>query len=233
MPIASLDYEGAKLNMHADSPIEAQWRVHACHKEPWTLAFIESIPAPAVFWDIGANTGPYSLIAASRGLFPVCVEPGFANFHNLCSNLTINNFLDKSIQLQLALGEVEKYEWFHYRDLRAGAASHILGGARKLTHHKQLIRLRTWDALFAELPLSPTVAQFAKIDADGGELSILKGASQTLARLSGLMVELSNEQEAETVALLAAAGLLLAERFDKRDGKPLGAIAYGRFAREV
>ena len=47
-------------------PPQKAYRLNACRKEPWTVAFIEAMPANSRFWDIGANVGSYALVAAAR-----------------------------------------------------------------------------------------------------------------------------------------------------------------------
>jgi FkbM family methyltransferase len=233
LAIATLDYPKAKLVMEAENQVEQTYRLHACAKEPWTVAFVESIPAGGIFWDIGANTGPYSLIAASRNLTVVAVEPACNNYAALCRNLALNNYLNRAIVLCCALGDRTGFDWLHYRDLRQGAASHVIGGVRTQFFHKQLIPLWTWDELWPRLPLPPDRPHYAKIDVDGGEVGLLKGASQTLQRpaLAGILIEMQDAQEPEITKLLAAAGWKLAERFNERNGQPIPGLAYGRFAR--
>src|SRR3972149_9213472 len=111
MPIAHLDYKPAKLAMENTCQIEQEYRIHACNKEPWTVAFIENIPPGAVFWDIGANTGAYSLIAAHRNLTTIAIEPGCNNYAALCRNLAMNNLLEACVVLCLALGEKSGFAW--------------------------------------------------------------------------------------------------------------------------
>lgn len=230
MPIVTLDYNKVRLAIECNTPVEEKYRVKAVSKEPWTVDFIESIPAGAIFWDIGANVGPYSLIAASRGLNVVAIEPGFNNFAALCRNLAMNSQLERTLVLPLALSDRSGYDWFHFQDPRSGAASHILGGARKQYFHRQLVRVATWDEIAATLPLPKTLANYAKIDVDGGELAALRGGVQVLASLQGLLIEMAPAVEGAITELVQAAGLKLAARFDERNGQPIG-VAYGRFER--
>ena len=112
MPIVNMDYKKAKLNMEVTNQVEQSYRANACRKEPWTIEFIESIPKESVFWDLGANTGPYTLIAIQNELVVVAVEPGFNNYAALCRNLAYNNMLDKCIALNMALSEKAGFNWF-------------------------------------------------------------------------------------------------------------------------
>src|SRR3990167_10175286 len=190
MSITHLDYKPVKLSMECTNQVEENYRVVACAKEPWTMAFIDSIPAEATFWDLGANVGPYTLVAASRGLRVVAIEPGFNNYATLCRNLAMNNLLDRVITLCLAVGERTGFDWFHYQDTRSGAADHILGSVRKQFFHRQLVAVWALDDLAPRLPLAEG-PYYLKIDVDAGELAVLKGAPAFLRKddLRGIICE--------------------------------------------
>src|SRR5438046_1543914 len=77
--IGRLDYPGADLRIGVTSRTEILSRLRPCEKEPWTVAWLERTVRPGdVLWDVGANVGAYSLIAASLGREAaqiVAVEP--------------------------------------------------------------------------------------------------------------------------------------------------------------
>lgn len=238
--ITHLDYPKAKLSMEATNQVEETYRVKACEKEPWTVQFIESIPAGAVFWDLGANVGPYTLIAAYRNLYTVAIEPGFNNYAALCRNLALNNLLDKALCLCQGVGAEAKLDWLHYHDLRAGGASHLLGGTRKQSFHKQLIRVSPLDALVKGLLFPPEQPHFVKIDTDGSELDVLKGAAASLddPRFQGILTEMI-EQRDEIIALMNAAGWQLQQEWNDRgqefkglEGTAIPHTGYGLFTRK-
>ncbi len=231
MSIATLDYPKARLVMEVSNPIEEQYRARAVGKEPWTTTFIEAAPPGAIFWDIGANVGPYSLVAVAHGLNVLAIEPSFANYATLCRNLGLNNMLDRCTALCLALGETTRFDWLHYQDTRSGAASHTIGGERTKFFHRQRIWVWAWDELVALMGLPPDLPWYAKIDVDGGEVATLRGASAVLRQMQGVMIEMRADQEEAITAMLVAAGLKLAERFAERGGKPMPGMAYGRFER--
>ena len=133
MTVKPMDYGKTKLLMEVSNEIENSWRLNAAAKEPWTVQFIEDAAAVpgSMFWDIGANVGSYTLIAASQGLRVNAVEPGYNNVHKLIHNLNLNGMLEAVMVWPGAVGDGTGVVWFEYSDLRAGAASHILGGKRE------------------------------------------------------------------------------------------------------
>lgn len=231
MPITTLDYPGARIEIEVSNPIEATYRALACQKEPWTVSFIEGMAPDATFWDVGANVGPYTLIAAKRGHPAVAIEPAFGNLYHLCVNLAANALLDRVLVIPAALGAATGWDWLHYGDLRPGAASHQMGGERKITHHKQQVAVWALDDLMACVPLPGP--RYLKVDVDGGEGGVLEGARAFLAdgETRGVLIECRLDLEKEIVALLGAAGLRQMGRYDERNGKRIGEIAYGLFER--
>ena len=69
-------------------------RVNSCHKEPETVRWVEThLKSGQVFYDIGANVGAYSLIAAKYHHGTVTIyafEPALQNFPLLVENIRRN-----------------------------------------------------------------------------------------------------------------------------------------------
>src|SRR5687767_9397515 len=99
-----LDYEKAVIKMIAHTQLEVDVRAKACAKEPWTVAFIENMKRGDVLWDVGANVGSYSLIAAALGHDVVAIEPGLANFKALIDNAQLNRSQGRIYAMQVVLG---------------------------------------------------------------------------------------------------------------------------------
>lgn len=234
MTVQRMDYGPLKIDIDVTNEVEQTYRLGACQKEPWTVEFIERIPSGGTFWDIGACVGSYSLIAVARGLRTVAVEPFFANYSSLCRNLALNNALARCITICGAVGAVTGWEWLHLQDMRSGAASHVLGGGKKLFFHQHLVPVYSLDDLFCVVPEPPEPGPaYLKIDVDGGEANVLAGGAAVLARpdLAGIMLEMQLEQEPELVKALAGHGWKVAARYDHRDGQEIAGVAYARFER--
>ncbi len=196
--VALLDYDRYPIRLGVSSTMEYHTRLHSCKKEPETIAWIEQdFKAGEVFYDIGANVGTYTLVAAAYwkgAVRVVAIEPSAVNFARLIRNLTLNGSPQQVIPLPIALAQTTSLMPFHYENLVAGGSLHTLGEARNYQGNAftplASVPLLAFD-------LDTLVEQFhlpqpthLKLDVDGTELAILKGASQTLRAVRSLLVEL-------------------------------------------
>lgn len=231
---APMDYEKHAIHLEIESSLEYEVRLNSCRKEPETVAWIEqNLRGGDVLFDVGANVGAYSLVAAKHGSGArvFAFEPAFANFAQLCRNVVLNRCEDTVIPMPLALSSATGVQMFHYSGLEgfaAGAALHSVGTAvdehgRPFTpagrHAVLSYRL---DDLLDDLQVpGPTLL---KLDTDGHELAVLEGAERTLgnARLRSILVEL---HDAPTDARRAAA-LLRGCGFEERSRHSAGHGTY-------
>lgn len=140
--------------------------------------------------DVGAYTGLYALLAARNGARVMAFEPNPAVYDRLLQNVAANGYLDLT-PVPLALSD------------RCGRAAMTVNAAVKLTSAGRLsegstVELVTMDSL----ELESVVA--VKIDVEGHECAVLRGALQTLIRCSPLLITEALTQE----AALEQAGIL-------------------------
>ncbi len=225
--IGRLDYEGAEILVGVPSRAVFTSRLRPAAKEPWTVAWLDrSVRAGDVLWDVGANIGAYSLIAASLGREAagiVAVEPAFANYAALCENVVLNSCQGAVLPLPVLLGDSTGLVTLGVAE--AGAAEHEVGGGGLPTLSYRL------DDLVSALGVSaPTLL---KIDVDGSEPAVLGGAEDALVRpeLRSVLVEIDRAGGDAVVETLGAAGLELVERVDERSGERLQNVWYGVFER--
>jgi FkbM family methyltransferase len=193
-----LDYPGDPIRLQVDSEAELP-RLHSCHKEPETVAWIERFVLPGeVVFDIGANVGAYSFVVdrATKGNCTVyAFEPSFSTFAQLSRNVALNRSQGRVIPVFLALSDVNGLVTFNYSSLAPGAALHALGDSKdgKGTSFRPAL-----SQPVLSYRIDDFVAHFAarrpnhiKLDVDGVELKVLRGASLTLAdpALRTIMVE--------------------------------------------
>ncbi len=189
--MATLDYPNAKIEILADTQHEKALRVSACAKEPMTVEWIERIdPLKSVLWDVGANVGCYSLVAASRGIQVIAIEPHFASFHHLMLNMFANPSLaSRIIALPVALGAGTMMAPFSIASKDAGSGDHVTGSAPPQAFARIPVQQYKTDDLIYQLKVAcPT---HMKIDVDGSENDVLLGARDTLAySVQSVLVEL-------------------------------------------
>lgn len=203
--VRQMDYERCPVLLVVDSWIEEEVRLYSSRKEPGTVAWIEDCFRPGdVFYDIGANVGAYSLIAFRflEGRVKIyAFEPGFTTFPQLCKNIYLNGANGVVIPLQVALTDENALISFHYQNLTTGGALHALGEPinQKGEAFRPVFSLPTLsyrlDDLVTQFGLQ--VPNHIKIDVDGVEYQILKGAVETLkhSRLRSLLLEFNTDRE--------------------------------------
>ena len=106
--VKKLDYSSKDIFLLTTSSVSIQ-RLNSCKKEPKTIEWLNKfIKEDFVFYDIGANTGAYSLVAASimnkKGKV-ISFEPVPSTFIELCQNIAINKFSNSIIPINIALNE--------------------------------------------------------------------------------------------------------------------------------
>jgi FkbM family methyltransferase len=201
-------------------------------REPSMIEWLRGFEKGDVFYDIGANCGSLTLEAAAthRGdITVVAIEPGYANFESLARNLARNELMSSTIPLQVALLDRTGLEPLnYYRSTDAGTSLHAVGtsvdqyGEEFTPVATQFMPTYTLDDLIEVLKLPrPTCV---KIDVDGYEESVLRGALQTLAAgtIRELAVEIVNHDgegtRLEAVRrLLEPRGYELTETFSHRE----------------
>lgn len=215
-----MDYSPHDIYLHVDSLTEYETRLYSCQKEPDTVNWIEDSMQPGdLFFDVGANIGAYSLIAAKCFAGAVKVfafEPAFSNFSQLCRNIALNNCQDAVFPLSLALSDQTRIGEFNYYDLETGGALHTLGEAIDYKGDRftpvliqKMLSYRLDDFIEQFKIPSPT---HIKIDVDGIEKAVLQGAQKTLSSpsLRSIDVELEEgEGQREITELLVAKGFKL------------------------
>jgi FkbM family methyltransferase len=233
-----LDYPHADIHLRLSSRQEFH-RLSSCLKEPWTVRWIENYVRPGeVMYDIGANVGAYTLLAAV--VVPearvVSFEPGPANFAALCANVALNAVADRVTTIPIALGDRPHLVRFSHNPDSAGAAPRpveVDAGAKSDARGGEdatIVLVDRLDDLVERFGLSP--AQHLKLDVDGTEAAVLTGADRVLASgsLRSVMVELEGGRDAAAAERLHGHGFELVEEVSKRN-RAAGSPPYGLFVR--
>jgi FkbM family methyltransferase len=195
------------------------------------------VRAGDVFFDIGANIGVYSLVAAKQPGGPARVfsfEASYASIASLCSNIVLNQAAGQITPMPVALSDTTGMNVFSLRDVEPGAARHALGSEAPEDGpavFQQPIMMFRLDDLIDQFRLPPP--NHIKLDVDGGELAVLEGAARTLAlpALRSILVEVSTSLSAAVTSALEKHGLTLQSKVSVRNKAGEYAVWYGLFGR--
>lgn len=219
LSVRKLDFPAQDIFLVVSSQ-ETVMRLKSVSKEPFTVEWIERWVRPGeVFYDIGANVGPYSLIAAkAAGARVYAFEPAAPNYHDLCRNIALNRCDESIAAFPVALWNETAVVPFAYRVLQTGVAMHSMGEDLQDAALRQPVLARRLDDFIATFDVP--VPQHAKIDVDGPELKVLQGASETLRDPTwrSILVEIDvgqGPQNEAIASLLRDCGFRLAETFER------------------
>lgn len=217
--VGPLDYPRANIRIHLDSLKELKTRCHSVRKEPHTVQWLETeIRDEDVLYDVGANVGAYSLVAAFQAKKNVQVfafEPGFSNYFQLYRNVLLNDCSDRLFPFLAALSDITGTGTLCLRAPDTGLAESALevSGRRGEGSIRQFVPTLKIDDLKTVFRIpEPTLC---KIDVDGHEDLVLKGAINTFRQRSVRQVfvemECPNGERAKSID-----SLMLGLGFERR-----------------
>lgn len=185
-------------------------------KEPETIAWISSFAENDSLLDVGANIGIYSLFAAYRNIAVVAIEPDALNYALLNLNVRLNCFGKSVISYMLAAHDAAKFSVLNASSTQWGGALSSFDncldykGEPYTPVHSQGVYGIPLDDFLTQIKFSPT---HIKLDVDGNENLILRGAFSTLRSdsLKSILVELdeSRADYRESIHLIESAGFAL------------------------
>lgn len=170
------------------------WRVSSLDtKEPDTIAWLAKMQPGETLFDVGANMGQYSLIAAKYGLIVHAFEPESQNFALLCRNIALNKLGVQVMPWPICLSDKQSIDSFYVQSLQAGGSCSSYGDS--VNFHLQPKKYAvtqgsmavTMDS-FAENYGTP---DHVKIDVDGLEHKVVAGMSALLYRVKSVLVEIN------------------------------------------
>lgn len=170
-------------------------------KEPETLAWIDKFGGEGAFYDVGANVGLYSVYYAKRHTGNVyAFEPSVFNLSLLARNAAANEVGNRIVIVPTPLTANEEISQFRLTSTQMGAALSSFGldvgfdgnPIQAILEYTTLgvsLDFLVRHALVAEPPV------LLKIDVDGIEPLILRGASEILdsPSLKSVLIEVNNE----------------------------------------
>ncbi len=191
------------------------WRAkHTFNLEKETNDWIKSFNQSDVFFDIGANIGLYSIMASKlMNIKTYSFEPDLMNARILYENIIKNNISNLVTILPFALADYDYCADLYLKTLSYGDALHNLDNKNENFENfheaKASIPAFSIDTIISILNLDkPTKI---KIDVDGIEIRILKGAKNALRTVDEIIVEWSrsNKDSTEILKYLESLGFML------------------------
>ncbi|MGH8104768.1 MAG: FkbM family methyltransferase [Arenimonas sp.] len=154
--------------------------LHEADDMAFVLHFLRSGDA---FYDVGANVGSYTLLAAAAGVKQITsFEPSPSTCERFERNISLNRLSDSVVLQRCALGN-ETGEVSFTKD--SDTVNHV-ASANDDASRTELVPLRRFDDFYVSGKSS-----FIKIDVEGYEAFVLSGASKALQDpgLMGVLIE--------------------------------------------
>ncbi|MGQ0561316.1 MAG: FkbM family methyltransferase [Gemmatimonadota bacterium] len=186
---------GSRLRFHPDAQphtIGPQSSAHGRQENEQLLRFAEAVRTGDLIADVGAFRGVYTVVAAARAGAAghvVAFEPFAANTRYLHANLALNRLESRVTLVEKAVAATTGALTFYSAGensanslLRAAIEPHAGGDITELH-----VATTTLDSYFAALGRAPDLV---KLDVEGAELSVLRGAETIVASAARIMCEL-------------------------------------------
>lgn len=133
--------------------------------------------------DVGAFVGLYSILSAKlagRNGLVISIEPEPHSFCLLTNNMKLNNLKVNTVQLNMALSDENGKITLYVPKFSSGSTVHLdhLLSQTITEYTKAGVETRTCDYLLKSLKVDHV--DIMKIDVEGAEISVLRGASYAL-----------------------------------------------------
>ena len=195
-------------------------------KEPITIQWIDGMTPGEVLFDVGANVGMYTVWAARRGVKVYAFEPEAGNYDLLCRNIDLNK-LDADAYC-LAITDKPSVSRLHLSERTVGRSCHSFGASvgPTLKPRQSVPQGCVGLSIDKLVAMGMPVPNHVKIDVDGFEHLVVKGAEKTLARaeVKTVLIELNPamEQHRGVIEYFAAKGWYLDPLQVARASRPSG-----------
>lgn len=190
------------------------------HIEPELLDWIDAIPRGEVLFDIGASNGIFSMYAAACDLRVVALEPDPLNYFLLAYNSYLNSKNGVSLEgcYNLAVSSAMAAGRMHIKRWELGGHEKILDKSTDVfgnpfqPEYSHPVLTCALDDLIGMMGLPQP--KYLKIDVDGAEAEVLKGAEACLRGVKSVFIELTSEaMRSFAVAVLDAHGFILKAKY--------------------
>lgn len=181
-----------QFSMYAENEIEEYRATSLSTKEPETNAWIKSFKNDCLFYDVGANVGVFSLLC--KMLHPNSVicsfEPHRKNLNRLLENVSLNGWRGFQPRAVCAVGDIDSDVLFDPGSDIEGCADGVMYTNTPRSYMVPIYRLDSLVRIYG-------IPDYIKIDVDGGEGDVIKGATATLRNkgVKGVLIEINRNKE--------------------------------------
>jgi|LakMenE18May11ns_1017448.scaffolds.fasta_scaffold9772356_2 FkbM family methyltransferase len=198
------------------------WRSKTFYsKEPETLKWLEFFAVInhnyEILIDVGANIGIYTLYWLH---FPntraIAIEPFDKNIRLLSKNIRMNDFMTRVDIISKPLSSQNTLGWSTINDIRPGGSDYKLSLNNNLNQSNSIkVETLTLDSILD----GKKEKYILKIDTDGTDFDILKGAELALkdGRIVSILIESSEEDQGFIESYLKSFDLIADSRFNLID----------------
>lgn len=141
-----------------------------------------------IFIDIGAHVGKYTIMigrkVGKKGMV-IAIEPETYNFIGLLENIKLNK-LTNVIPIKLALSNKSGNAKLFVTDEYGGGGHSIIEHNKKSTF--RWVASQTLDNLLKKIKIKPKHVKLVKIDVEGAEYLVLKGAKNFLKETNAKII---------------------------------------------
>ncbi len=172
-------------------------------EEPELLSWIDGFEAGSILWDVGAATGLFAIYAARRGIKVMAFEPKGTSFGVLVEHLALNGVGDRVFPVCVAFSDKTRTTHLQLHQLAAGSGGNSIDGQpNQFGEHAYVFnqgvlayRMDDFASAFG-LPHPDHL----KIDVDGVEGLILRGAPGILKSVRSVLIEVEGDNAAEAAS---------------------------------
>lgn len=154
-----------------------------------------------ILFDVGANIGVYAVQQALRGARVYAFEPNPDCHRRLARTIRVNGLQDKITLSETALGAARATGTMVIADgFTPGGSVVALGDAPP--EQSGMIQIRPLDEVTSELAVGRI--DLLKIDTEGAEEDVLRGASHTLPIVKRIVLEYHSHSQLERIKTIVA-----------------------------
>jgi FkbM family methyltransferase len=217
--------QGFRMKLDLQDPEQLKVYFYGHYHERYEAALVQRLlVGDGVFWDIGANVGYFTLVAATalanRGQI-IAFEPGKNAYTRLTENISLNDYGNIKTY-PVAVSDREGEAVLHLAgDIADSSAS--LYPAGQAQAGQEVCRTVALDHFLKAEGLRPP--DLIKLDVEGAELAVLQGARELIAQASPLLLIEMEEKN----LLAAGASKAAIQQFLSRYGYRAAHLRKGRW----